>query len=60
MRIIQTVKDAISSMRYGTNVERGLYWFIMIGSIALAVFVVLIIVGLIYAKFNGISINLPF
>ena len=58
MNIIETIKDSISSMRYGTNSERGLYWFIKIGSISLSILIVLAIAGVIYAKINGIDINL--
>jgi hypothetical protein len=51
------VKDAIGSMRYGSSVERGLYWFIRVGLIVLPILVLLVIAGLIYANINGIEIK---
>lgn len=56
MGIFSKVKDSISSLKYGSGKEKGLYYFIKFGSIALCVFIVLIVIGIIYAKVKGISI----
>ena len=60
MKAFDMIRDAISPMKDGTTGEKALYWFLRIGSIALCIFIVLIIVGLIYCKVKGIEIALPF
>ena len=59
MRFIETIKDAISPMRYGSGGEKALYWFLRIGTIVLGVLIVAVIAGVIYCKVNGIEIAFP-
>ena len=57
---INTIKDAISPMRYGSGGEKALYWFIRVLAILVPVLIVVAVAGVIYCKVNGISIALPF
>lgn len=57
MGFVNKVRDAISPMRYGRSGEKGLYWFIVVGSIAVPVLLLVAIGGLVYCKINGIEIK---
>lgn len=59
MRFVETIKDSISPMRYGSGGEKALYWFLRVGTIALGVLLLVLIAGLIYCKVNGIEIVFP-
>lgn len=62
MRISPSIiVDVINDMRYHDSAGmRGLYWFIKIGSILLAILLIVLLVMFIYTKVKGISIVSPF
>ena len=60
MGFFSRIKDAISPMRYGSGSEKAMYWFIKVGTIVLAVVVVIIIAALIYCAATGTKIQMPF
>ena len=57
---IDTIKDAIGSMRYGSTGEVIWFWVLMVILVLIALAIVAIIGGTIYCKLNGISVPLPF